>query len=64
MNDVRDDVALPEWLEPVREAARDLAPPVSRIASIEPVCSTGSSAVTGATLASPSCARVAGVRPG
>ncbi len=26
MNDVRDEVALPEWLEPVREAARDLAP--------------------------------------
>ncbi len=26
MNDVRDDVALPAWLEPVRAAARDLRP--------------------------------------
>ena len=26
MNDVRDDVALPAWLEPVRTAARDLRP--------------------------------------
>lgn len=26
MNEVRDDIALPAWLEPVRAAARDLAP--------------------------------------